>query len=599
MPKEKEAKKTGKLKLLSGKLTGLSGKSPGPVDTEKRDIKNDEAAERELAPSEKALDALSEKLDEEPPPLNFEGTIVDSYFVPADGDPESSAEVFVVDNNTFGQLIVRVPFLTKHETRVLQLLKDNLASSIPAETIGEPQQVITKYVWETAEKAGILESVKKSYKKYIYYLLKDFVGFGEIDPLINDDNIEEISVTRSDLPVRVFHRKYTNYGFMETNIVYQDEERLQAFVRRMAQLGGTTVSLAQPSLEVTLHGISDRRVSATLGDEISRPGSTFTIRKQKVNPITIVRMAAPEPARPFPAVPPQPDPVMLDYSEDAFPKTLTALMAAYFWLLLEKTADILIAGETASGKTTLMNAILALANPKVKIVSAEDVLEINLPDTLHWERLKTRVSRAGVSPTGGRYEFTLSDLLKLALRFSPTILSLGEMRGEESETVATAITLGFSTITTVHAEDAERCIQRITNPPMAFKEGHVRDITAIVSMRKITLPDMMVARRIISVDEVKPVGHDSHEIINVFKYDFATDSFSPNTPAEVVKRSYRLKEIAEQFGWTEEHLLRSLTNRATYITKAAGNNEFSPDDLAKMVKEYITKESLRELGGHK
>ena len=294
-------------------------------------------------------------------------------------------------------------------------------------------------------------------------------------------------MTRWDRPVRVFHRKFTEYMFVETNITYESEERLQAFIRRLAQFGGKSVSLAQPSLEVTIHGASDRRVSATLGDEISRPGSTYAIRKQKEKPLMIVQLAAPEPARPYPAVPPQPPGSVLKYGEDHAHKTLTALMGAYFWLLLEKTTNVLVAGETSSGKTTLMNAILALMNPRAKVVTAEEVLEINLQDDLHWQRLQTRTHRTSVSSMSANYD--LSELLKLSLRFSPTILSLGEMRGEESETVAAAITLGFSTITTVHAEDADRCVQRVTTPPMRFKEGHVRDITAIATMRKVTLPD--------------------------------------------------------------------------------------------------------------
>ncbi len=438
--------------------------------------------------------------------------------------------------------------------------------------------------------------VQEAHRKFLYYLLKDFSGFWEVDPLVNDDNLEEISIVRFDRPVRIFHRKFTEYMFMETNVTYQSEERLQAFIRRLAQFGGTTVSLAQPSLEVTLHGPSDRRVSATLGDEISRPGSTFTIRKQKENPLTIVQLATPEPFVPSRAVPPGVFDAPLRYDEASTGhKTLSALMAAYFWLLLEQTTNVLIAGETSSGKTTLMNAILAMMNPKAKIVTAEDVLEINLPDHLHWQRLKTRNYRAGLSPTSGRYEYNLSDLLKLALRFSPTILSLGEMRGEESETVAAAITLGFSTITTVHAEDAERCVQRVTTPPMRFAAGHIRDITAIATTRKVVLPDGRVVRRVVSVDEIRPVGANSHDILNIFRYDHAADQFSPTTPEEVAERSFRLKQIAEGLGWTPSHTLSNLTNRAAYVSNAISNKGFSAADLSTMVRSYISKEFPREL----
>jgi archaeal flagellar protein FlaI len=550
---------------------------------------------RRATKSDVTASSEQDQAEEAEPHLAVQGTIVDSYRVPAEADPDASAEFTIVDQDTFGKCMVRLPPLTRREQNVLELMKMNLRNAIPVESSGSPDRVLEKYLWETAEKTGQLSDVQRSHKKFLYYLLKDFSGFWEVDPLVGDDDIEEISVVRWDRPVRIFHRKFTEYMFMETNIVYENEERLQAFIRRMAQFGGTTISLAQPSLEVTLHGASDRRVTATLGDEISRPGSTYTIRKQKENPLTIVQLAAPQPARAFPRRTARESEPVEAYSETHNHKTLSALMAAYFWLLLEHTTNVVIAGETSSGKTTLMNAILALMNPKAKIVTAEDVLEINLPADLHWQRLKTRSYRAGLSPTSGRYEYTLSDLLKLALRFSPTILSLGEMRGEESESVAAAITLGFSTITTVHAEDAERCLQRVTTPPLRFAEGHIRDITAIATVRKIVLPDGTTARRLISVDEIRPVGHDSHEIVNVFKYNFATDSFSPVSPEEVVDRSFRLKEMADSFGWTKGQVLKSLANRAAYISNAVSKGEFSPSDLSGIVRTYATREALREL----
>jgi flagellar protein FlaI len=428
----------------------------------------------------------------------------------------------------------------------------------------------------------------------VYYLLKDFAGFWEIDPLVNDDALEEISLTRYDKPVRVVHRKHSEFLFMETDVSFESEERVQALIRRMAQFGGTSVSLAQPALEVTLHGPSDRRVTATLGDEISRPGSTFAMRKQRENPMTIIQLAAPEPPKPRPPVSQEEGPVAT-YEEDSFHKTLTVLMAAYFWLLLEKTTNVLVAGETASGKTTLMNAILSLMNPRAKVVTAEDVLEVNLPGDLHWQRLKTRSQRVGLMHSSSKYDYSLADLLKLALRFSPTILSLGEMRGEESETLAAAITLGFSTITTIHAESAERCVQRLTTPPMRFTEGHVRDITAIATMRKIEMPDGRVVRRVVSVDEIRPVGTNGHSIQNIFRYDYAFDSFSPTTPAEVLDRSYRLNEIGRSHGWSSSRLQWSLANRAAYLSESIKGGKFSTSGLATMVRTYVSEESLREL----
>ena len=526
------------------------------------------------------------------PPEDISG-VLDTYTIPAGGGPDSSAQIFVVDDGGLGRYLVRLPKLSPDEKKCLELLRANLLDSIPVEASGDPREVVSDYVWKSAGGLGIADVVEGSHEKLLYFLMRDFTGFWEVDPLFNDDNLEEISCCRFDRPVRVLHRNFSQYMFMETDILYPSEERLQAFVRRLAQLGGTTVSLAQPSLEVTLHGVSDRRVTATLGDEISRPGSTYAIRKQKESPITLAQLAAPEKAR-WPALPLQESlEAPSSYEEVHSHKTLSVLMAAYFGLLLERTTHVLIAGDTNSGKTTLKNAILAPADPKCKIVTAEDVLEISLPDHLHWQRLKTRSYRAGLSPSSARYEYGLPELLKLALRFSPTILSLGEMRGEESETVAAAITLGFSTMTTVHAESAERCVQRLTTPPMRFSEGHVRDITAIATMRKVVLQDGRVVRRVVSVDELRPQNSDGHEIVNVFRFDPAADSFSPTTAAEVLDRSFRLNEIADSFGWSPAAVQRSLSARAARISSTIAGGDFAPRALSKMVREFSAEESRR------
>ena len=525
------------------------------------------------------------------PPEEIEG-VLDTYRIPAGARSDASAEVFVVEEDGVGRYLVRLPKLSVEEGKALELLRANLIDSIPAQADGEAQDVVANYMWKTAEGSGLAPLLERSHQKLLYYLMKEFAGFWEVDTLMNDDNLEEISVVRYDRPVRVVHRNFSEYMFMETDVVYSSEERLQAFVRRLAQFGGTTVSFAQPSLEVTLHGASDKRVTATLGDEISRPGSTYAIRKQRERPITLAQLASPELAR-WPAPEPKASSETSSYEEDHSHKTLSVLMAAYFWLLLERTTNVLIAGETNSGKTTLMNAILALANPKYKVVTAEDVLEINLPDHLHWQRLKTRAYRAGLSPIAGRYEYGLPELLKLALRLSPTILSLGEMRGEESETVAAAITLGFSTMTTIHAEDAGRCVKRLTTPPMRFSAGQIRDITAIVTMRKVVLQDGQVVRRVVSVDELKPIGNDGHEIVNVFRYDPAADSFSPTTAAEVLDRSFRLNEIAESYGWSPDVVQASLAARAARISERIAGGDPTPQALSTMVREFAEEESGR------
>jgi hypothetical protein len=125
---------------------------------------------------------------------------------------------------------------------------------------------------------------------------------------------------------------------------------------------------------------------------------------------------------------------------------------------------------------------------------------------------------------------------------------------------------------------------------MRFAEGHLRDLTAIATMRKVVLADGRVVRRVVSVDEIRPVGGDKHEILNIFKYDHGLDSFQPTTPAEVVDRSFRLNEIANEFGWTSARVQKSLSGRAAFLAKKIADGGFSPEDLSRMVRDYSAQE---------
>ncbi len=530
--------------------------------------------------------------------MAVQGEIVDSYPVPADAPEDARAKVYIVEKDNFASCLVKYPELTPEQAEALRVLKENLEYYFPSHSVFNTEQMITGYLWKTAEEVGILGVVQVASEKLRYYLLRDAIGFGELDALFNDDNLEEVSCVAWNKPVRVYHRRYTQHRYMETNVTFGSEEALQRFVRRMAQLAGRSISRAQPSVEGTLSfGAVEKRITATLANEISRPGSTFTVRKQKENPLTVTQLSAPEPARPYPAKiqPVAAGPV--EYEEEHRHKTMTALMTAYFWSLMEWKTNILICGEPSAGKTTLLNSLLALTNPNAKVVTCEDTAEILLPDNLHWERLVTRHAQAGVSPLAQRFEVDLASLLKLSLRFSPTILSLGEMRGEESESVANAMTIGYSTICTVHAASTRDCITRITTSPMRFVPGHVRDISAIVTMRRVKLPDGREVRRVSNVDEVVPneVDHNAYEVRNIFQYRPEGDSFTPTTPEEVLERSYRIRKAGEYFGWSNEHMLASLTGRAGYLTDAIREGVFGINQLSEKVRSYYAKEYLKEL----
>ena len=141
------------------------------------------------------------------------GGVLDTYRIPSNAGPDSSAEVFVVDDDGVGKYLVRFPKMTPDEEKALELLRANLLDAIPVDAAGTPREVVADYIWRSAEGAG-LGVTQSSHDKLLYYLMRDFAGFWEVDPLVNDDNLEEISVTRHDKPVRVLHRDFSEYMFI-------------------------------------------------------------------------------------------------------------------------------------------------------------------------------------------------------------------------------------------------------------------------------------------------------------------------------------------------------------------------------------------------
>src|SRR4030043_685030 len=188
----------------------------------------------------------------------------------------------------------------------------------------------------------------ESYKKIYYYLCRDFIGVNEIEPILRDYFVEDIECNGVNSPVYIIHRLYRN---IKTNISFGSMEKRESLVEKLAQRCGKYISYAQPILDGSLSDGS--RVNATYTKDITNKGPTFTIRKFTKTPWTPTQL--------------------LSFN------TLSPEMLAYLWLLVEHKMNILIAGGTSSGKTSLLNAIAFFIPPEARVVSIEDTRELNLP----------------------------------------------------------------------------------------------------------------------------------------------------------------------------------------------------------------------------
>ena len=225
-------------------------------------------------------------------------------------------------------------------------------------------------------------------------LLRDIVGYGEIDSLIQDDNLEEIMIIGINKPVFVYHREY---GMMKTNIVFSDERELMDLIDSIARQINRRIDQESPILDGRL--IDGSRINATI-PPVSADGPSLTIRKFKRDPFTIIDLIN--------------------------SKTISIELAAFLWLCIDglgvKSANAIISGGTSSGKTTTLNALSAFINPKERIITIEDTLELQIPHE-HVIRMETRP--ANVENKG---ELTMNDLVKNSLRQRPDRIIVGEIR---------------------------------------------------------------------------------------------------------------------------------------------------------------------------
>ncbi|ADC65684.1 type II secretion system protein E [Ferroglobus placidus DSM 10642] len=358
--------------------------------------------------------------------------------------------------------------------------------------------------------------------KYNYYLFRDFLGFGPIDPLLNDPYIEDISCDGYKIPVYVFHRKY---GHIPTDVVFAEAE-LDKYVQFLAQISGKHLSHGNPMIDATLPDGS--RIQATYGTEITTRGSSFSIRKfseKPLIPLDLIRLG-----------------------------TYSAEQMAYFWLCVENKLNVLVIGETAAGKTTTLNAILMFLPPNVKVISIEDTREISL----YHENWIAEVTREAV--TEDEKEITMYDLLKAALRQRPDYIVVGEVRGIEAQTLFQAMSTGHAAYSTLHAGDIHQAIYRLETEPLNVPRSLIQflDVVAVQTQwtkQKVRLRRCKKMYEILGIDP-----NDKNLLINeIFSWDPYSDKFVQVNPLR------NLERIAVIRGESPEDTIRELRNRAEFL----------------------------------
>lgn len=378
-------------------------------------------------------------------------------------------------------------------------------------------------------------------------LFQDLVGYGEIDPLIRDDNLEEIMVIGIDKPVFVYHREY---GMMKTNILFKDAGEVMNLIDSIARQINRRIDQESPILDGRLPDGS--RVNATI-PPISADGPSMTIRKFKRDPLTIIDLIN--------------------------SKTISVELAAFFWLCFDglgvKSANAIISGGTSSGKTTTLNALSSFINPKERIITIEDTLELQIPHE-HVIRMETRPPNVE-----NRGELTMNDLVKNSLRQRPDRIIVGEVRGSEAITLFTALNTGHSGFGTLHSNDARETITRLTNAPMYVPNIMISAIDFIIMQNRIYRSDGVSFRRISEVAEVSGIEEGVIQLNKIFEWDPQSDTIK-----NVGITSKTLTEIANVSGNSLNSLYDEIKNREIVLQHMVNQNIRSIRDVSTVLEMY-------------
>jgi len=455
------------------------------------------------------------------------------------------------DTNTGGMLyFVIEPTLLEEEKALYAKIRSILVEEldVDARKIGSIEEA-AKFLRERVEKTVKEYKLKiavETLDKLMYYLARDLVNLGRIEPLMRDHMIEDISCDGPGVPLFVWHRQYES---IPTNIKFEAAKELDNFVIKLAYLCNKHVSIASPMVD---GGLPDgSRIQLTYSKEVTRHGSSFTIRRFKADPLTITDMIT------F--------------------NTITSEIGAYFWYALEKKACILVGGGTASGKTTLLNCISMFILPDDKVVTIEDTPEMNIPH----ENWISAIARVGFGSMGSSAEISTFDLLKAAMRQRPDYVIVGEVRGEEAFTLFQAMATGHGGLSSLHADSVMAAIRRLESAPLNIPRTLLPTLHLIGIQSRLKINDRP-ARRLIQLTEILGIDPSSGEIDlnDIYRWEPRADSFTYSG------RSHTIERLAEKAGVTLETVREELVRRKTVLDYMVKKNIRRYHDVGAVIRDY-------------
>lgn len=492
---------------------------------------------------------VEEKEDED---LDIKTTDMTYPLIEENGTTFASAHIYWDMRNNELRYDVIEPVLTSEEKNVLLLIKEYIQEKIDINFSQLKKADAVSYLGKIFERALNYFKIKQQKKDvFRYFIIRDFIGLEKLEPLIQDKQIEDISCDGINIPIFIYHRN-SKFGSIKTSVLFETQDELDEFTNKIAERTGRSISVAKPLLDGTLPDGS--RIQVTLGSDIAKRGSNFTIRLFSDKPIT-------------PA--------------DAVRNNVLDLkMMAYLWFLIERGSSVLISGGTATGKTSLLNILSLFIKPQMKIVSIEDTSELRLPHP-HWI---SEVARTPVSEEG---KIDMFELLRESLRQRPDYIIVGEVRGKEAYVLFQQMATGHPGLSTIHADSFSKLFDRLTSPPIELAPNMLENLDVIIFIKRMKR-EKKYLRRVSNLVEV--VGYrkkyESPLMNEVISWNTKTDKF------DVLSKSYMLKKYADIANMSKDDIKKDLEQRAKVLQWIINNNISDYTKIAKIINLYNTSQDF-------
>lgn len=384
---------------------------------------------------------------------------------------------------------------------------------------------------------------EKTHKFLKSYLIQRSLGLGPIEVLIDDPNLEEIAINGSQDPVWAYHKKH---GWLKSTINLKNEDTIRHYSAMIGRKVGRQLTMLEPLMDANLS--TGDRVNATLMP-ISVEGNTITLRKFAAKPWTIT-----------------------DFIKT---NTISAEAASMIWLGIQYELSALIAGGTASGKTSMLNSIANFFPPNQRVITIEDTREIRLPKFLHTVPMVTRLPNPE-----GKGEVSMLDLLVNSLRMRPDRILVGEIRRKrEAEVLFEAIHTGHSVYATVHANNAEETVTRLTSPPIQIPKTMLPAISMIIVQYRNRRSGL---RRTFQIAEILPDA----EANVLLQYDSKKDGIFKGNKSKALMNTIQMFT-----GLSSSEISRSLKEKEAVLKYLVKQNINTVDTVGKVMAEYYTEKS--------